>query len=102
MVFFPQIHEMTGFEIQTRNIPNPPKRASPIDMKILYKFFFFNYGILLVKLRLLTLDEISNVKELTLDSSDAFELKKNVISCFKTSNSVFQQIHGGHGLVHNL
>ena len=37
---------------------------------------FFNYGTLLVKLRLLTLDEISNVKELTLDSSDAFELKK--------------------------
>ena len=39
-------------------------------------FFFLNYGTLLVKLRLLTLDEISNVKELTLDSSDAFELKK--------------------------
>lgn len=35
--------------------------------------FFFNYGTLLVKLRLLTLDEISNVKELTLDSSAAFE-----------------------------
>ena len=34
------------------------------------------HGTLLVKLRLLTLDEISNVKELTLDSSDAFELKK--------------------------
>ena len=50
-----------------------------MDMKILYiKFIiFFNYGILLVKLRLLTLDEISNVKELTLDSSDAFELTKN-------------------------
>ena len=39
-------------------------------------FFFFNYGTLLVKLRLLTLDEISNVKELTLDSSAAFEFKK--------------------------
>ena len=64
---------------------------------------FFNYGILLVKLRLLTLDEISNVKELTLDSSAAFEFKKNVISCFKTSNSFFSSnIHTGHGLVRNL
>ena len=36
------------------------------------------HGTLLVKLRLLTLDEISNVKELTLDSSDAFELKKKM------------------------
>ena len=60
------------------------------------------HGTLLVKLRLLTLDEISNVKELTLDSSDAFELKKNVISCFKTSNRFFHQIHRGHGLAHNL
>ena len=78
---------MTGFEIQTRDIPNPPKRVSPMDMKILYKkklLLFFNYGILLVKLRLLTLDEISNVKELTLDSSDAFELKK------KQRNFMFQ------------
>ena len=60
------------------------------------------HGTLLVKLRLLTLDEISNVKELTLDSSDAFELKENVISCFKTSNRFFHQIHRGHGLAHNL
>ena len=48
------------------------------------------HGTLLVKLRLLTLDEISNVKELTLDSSDAFELKKKKSNfCFKTSNSFF-------------
>ena len=81
-----------------------PRLANGLENPVFknLNFFFLNYGTLLVKLRLLTLDEISNVKELTLDSSDAFELKKNVISCFKTSNRFFHQIHRGHGLAHNL
>ena len=69
-----------------------PRLANGLENPVLknLNFFFLNYGTLLVKLRLLTLDEISNVKELTLDSSDAFELKKKkVVSCFKTSNSFF-------------
>ena len=55
-----------------------PRLANGLENPVLknLNFFFLNYGTLLVKLRLLTLDEISNVKELTLDSSDAFELKK--------------------------
>ena len=54
-----------------------PRLANGLENPVLKTLnFFLNYGTLLVKLRLLTLDEISNVKELTLDSSDAFELKK--------------------------